>query len=326
MRRLVLDGVPPSEAALIVRSRPVSRAALGHDGAVGGTTGRTALSRDGAGHAALRPDGVGYDREPAPGARPGTGTYGGEQNLIQTLPGADGRLAGIPTARTEYDPTRTERIGRVAPGGQALALPGAAPEVRGLTRAAMALDAPGTRAALEQAIARHGVVDSWETLLCPVLGAIGRRWAIFGRGIEVEHLLTEIATSVFRSSASSPEPANGRPVLLACAPGEEHSLPLSALAAALAERHLGVRLLGGGLPAAALSTAIRRIGPAVVLVWAQLPLTADPAVLDGLPRLRPPVTILAGGSGWLTADLPPRATYVPDLMTAVMLIRRAAGP
>ena len=41
--------------------------------------------------------------------------------------------------------------------------------------------------------------------------------------------------------------------------------------------------------------------------------------------LRPPVSVLAGGSGWRGRRLPARVTYVPDLGTAVTLVARATG-
>ena len=131
-----------------------------------------------------------------------------------------------------------------------LALPGGTAEIRGLARAAMALDPTSVRAAVERALADHGVIPTWTELLCPVLIAVGDRWAATGEGVEVEHLLAEAAGSALRAVSAAPEPRNGRPVLLACAPDEQHSLPLAALAAALAEQGIGARLLGGGMPAA----------------------------------------------------------------------------
>jgi hypothetical protein len=189
----------------------------------------------------------------------------------------------------------------------------------------MALDSGSVRAALERSLVEHGPVATWTELLTPVLVAIGERWAATGEGIEVEHLLAETAGGALRAVSAAPEPRNGRPVLLACAPDEQHTLPLSALAAALAEQGIGVRLLGGGLPATALAAAVRRTGPAVLLVWAQLPRHADARVLDGLPVLRPPVAVLAGGAGWRGRRLPSRVNYVPDLITAVTLVVRAVG-
>jgi MerR family transcriptional regulator, light-induced transcriptional regulator len=266
MRRLVLDGVPPADAArLAVETVP--------------------------------PAGDGQDSPP---------------------PGPSGRLGVL-------DPPIDGR-GAGGPGGRVLALPGGTAEVRGLARAAMALDSRTLRASLDRALTEHGVVTTWTELLSPVLVAVGERWAATGEGIEVEHLLAETATGALRAvSTDAPEPRNGRPVLLACAPDESHSLPLAALAAALAEQGIGVRLLGGGLPAPALAAAVRRTGPAVLLLWAQLPRFADVRVLDGLPVLRPPVAVLAGGAGWLGRRLPARVTYVSDLPTAVGLVTRAVG-
>ena len=270
MRRLVLDGVPPADAA---------RLAIDHasppdadDGPPPGPSGRLSRS-DGARH-----DGARHD-----GARPG------------------------------------------GPGGRVLALPGGSAESRGLARAAMALDAVSMRAAVDRAVAEHGVIPTWTELLCPVLVAVGERWAATGEGVEVEHLLAETAGSALRAVSTAPEPRNGRPVLLACAPEEQHSLPLSALAAALAEQGIGARLLGGGLPLAALRAAVRRTGPAALMVWAHAATSADARLLDALPVLRPPVTVLAGGVGWIGRPLPARVSYVPDLVSAVGLVSRAVG-
>jgi MerR family transcriptional regulator, light-induced transcriptional regulator len=266
MRRLVLDGVPPADAArLAVESVPTPR--------------------------------DGQDSPP---------------------PGPSGRLGVL-------DPPADAR-GAGGPGGRVLALPGGTAEVRGLARAAMALDSRTLRAALDRALAEHGVIATWTELMTPVLIAVGERWAATGEGIEVEHLLAETAAGALRAVAvDAPEPRNGRPVLLACAPDETHTLPLAALSAALAERGIGVRLLGPGLPASSLAAAVRRTGPAVLLLWAQLPRYADVRVLDDLPVLRPPVAVLAGGAGWRGRRLPARVTYVTELGSAVDLVARAVG-
>jgi hypothetical protein len=270
MRRLVLDGVAPADAA------------------------RIALQRE---------PGAGPDRPP---------------------PGPSGRLSVLDPPVPDAAPVPTGG-GSGGPGGRVLALPGASAEVRGLARAAMALDAGSVRGALERSVREQGVVPAWQDVLSPVLVAVGERWAVTGEGIEVEHLLAETATGVLRGLADAPEPGNGRPVLLACVPGELHSLPLSALAAALSEQGTGVRLLGGSLPARSLAAAVRRTGPAALMLWAQQPEYADVTVFERLPLLRPPVAVLAGGIGWLGRPLPTRVTYAPDLTAAVALIGRAVG-
>jgi DNA-binding transcriptional MerR regulator len=258
--------------------------------------------------------------------------------VLDGVPPADAaRLATeqVPTPRDGDDgppPGPTGRLGEIdgvrapgGPGGRVLALPNSSNEVRGLARAAMALDSAALRAAMDRALGAYGVVTTWDELLVPVLVAVGERWAATGDGIEVEHLLADVATTALRAVATAPEPPNGRPVLLTCAADEQHSLPLAALAAALSEHGIGCRLLGGGLPAPALAAAVRRTGPAVLMVWAQLSANADVRILDGLPLLRPPVSVLAGGSGWQGRRLPARVTYAPDLSTAVTLVTRATG-
>ncbi len=310
MRRLVLAGAPPAEAARIAVARPPI-----------------------AGSAPIRPELVPdlAPPEPAPAqtapAAPAVAlAIAAAASERPARAGLNGRLRG-PGGRPDHGLRSVgaggER-GTWGPGGRILAIPGAGPEVRGLARAAMTLDAAAAWTAVDQAVRRYGVVAAWDGLLRPVLAAIGTRWETTGTGVEVEHLLTETAIGVLRAGGRAPEPVNGRPVLLACAPGEQHCLPLSALAAALAEHRIGVRLLGGGLPAAALAAAVRRTGAAVVLVFAQLTGTGEPAVLRALPTLRPRVTVLAGGAGW-TGPLPDPVRQVADLQSAVDAVRTAVG-
>jgi hypothetical protein len=202
--------------------------------------------------------------------------------------------------------------------------------VRGLARAALVLDADATTRILRDGISQQGVVPAWDGLMRPVLEAVGSRWAVTGEGVEVEHLLTECAVGVFRevSGASSETPAapsRGRTVLLACTADDLHSLPLHALAAALAEHAVRARVLGAALPPVALRAAVRRVGPAAVFLWAQFPAGADVAGLDRLPRTRPPTALLVGGPGWQEVPLEGRATLARDLADAVRLVRQAVG-
>jgi hypothetical protein len=112
---------------------------------------------------------------------------------------------------------------------------------------------------------------------------------------------------------------NVRPVLLACADEEQHSLPLFTLAAALAERKVAARVLGARVPHEALMAAIRRTGPAVVLVWSRTEATGDIGRMQDLRWLRPPPRLLVAGSGW-DGPVPRGAETVRDLSDAVTRI------
>lgn len=223
-------------------------------------------------------------------------------------------------------PDREGRMRRGAPGGRVLAMPGADAVVRGLGRAAMALDSRTVTATVRQQLSRHGTVHTWDHVLRPVLAAAGARWASTGEGVEVEHLLSDCVTATLREVAeTAPERSGARPVLLAGAPEEQHALPLHAVAAGLAERGVASRVLGPSMPTPALAASVRRTGAAALFIWAQWRGTAASVVVEDLPLTRPPTALVVGGPGWTATELPERVSMARDLSDAVDLVSRAAG-
>jgi DNA-binding transcriptional MerR regulator len=211
-------------------------------------------------------------------------------------------------------------------GGHAIPIGRAGPAARGLARAAVRLDASAIRDVLEDAIETRGVVNTWENVIMPVLIGIGERYEATRQLIEVEHLTSRCVTEVFAAVARPSSPRTTR-VLLSCADEEQHTLPLEALAAALAESGTGSRLLGARVPADALATAVARTGPEVVVVWSQLPRTADAAQLTGLlvgPRR--PLLVAAAGPGWSHRDLPAEIAVLGSLGEALRVVLAAVGP
>nr|WP_173265268.1 MerR family transcriptional regulator [Streptomyces pacificus] len=202
-----------------------------------------------------------------------------------------------------------------APGGpNALPLGDVRQECRGLARAAVRLDAPAVDALLDAALAEHGLVAAWEEVIVPTLHAVGRKWATSGeRYVEVEHLLSWHVSSALRRvrPAVERERADAPPALLACVPGEQHSLPIEALAAALGERGVPARMFGPALPADALQEAVRRLGPAAVVLWAQSRSTADRSLVRivsgvhwGVKGARNRTSLLLAGPGWAGGAYP----------------------
>ena len=222
---------------------------------------------------------------------------------------------------------RTARRARSG-GGRVVALGDASPAARGLARAAMALDSAACAGVIAASLGSRGVVATWDELLVPVLHGVGERWRATGAGVEVEHLLSECAEDALRGvTRNLTRPLNARPVLLAALEPEEHRIPLHALAAALAERHVSVRMLGPRLPPAALSAAVARTGAAVVFLWAQgsARRSRGPAVAT-LPAMRPGPALLLGGPGWLGHPrLPVDAQILKDLSSAVDAVTAALG-
>lgn len=208
-------------------------------------------------------------------------------------------------------------------GGVIIALADGTPAARGLARAATALDSSECARIMSAHIAQRGVVAAWDELIRPVLSGIGERWQRTGLGIEVEHVLSHAVVAVLaRAGQDLTHPVNRRPVILACIAEEQHSLPLYAIYAALAERRISARVLGGRVPGDSLGRAIERTGPAAVIVWSHLASTADADYLAALPNTRPAVTVIAAGPGWNGTDTGGVAR-VTDLSEAVVAVEAA---
>ncbi|QDY05926.1 MerR family transcriptional regulator [Micromonospora sp. HM134] len=205
-------------------------------------------------------------------------------------------------------------------GGQTIPVGRAGPAARGLARAAMRLDAAVISDTISHALAADGVVATWEGLLRPVLAGIGERHVATAGLIDVEHLMSRCVSEAFAAVARSGRATGPARILLSCADEEQHTLPLEALAAALAEAGVAYRMLGARVPAAALVEAVNRTGPAAVVVWSHTRPTADPAQLSALLAVpRRPLLVLAAGPGWRADTLPAGVVRPVDLAEAVSL-------
>jgi DNA-binding transcriptional MerR regulator len=208
--------------------------------------------------------------------------------------------------------------------------------VRGLRNAAVRLDSPTLDQLLADTVRTHGLVDGWHEAMSPALRAIGRTWAASGdaageRYVEAEHLLSWHVSTALRRNTPAREVDDEQPVLLACLPGELHTLALEALTAALAERGLPTRMFGAAVPLGALSEAVRRTGPRAVVLWSQTRPTADRAVVGrvratarGIRGARTRPVVLAAGPGWARTT-PSEGVHRPrDLAAALRIIEAAA--
>jgi MerR family transcriptional regulator, light-induced transcriptional regulator len=238
-------------------------------------------------------------------------------------------------------PTGGEGAARVprpaAPGGKGagtgLSLGDVRQECKGVARAALRLDAVALDRLLNTAIEEHGLVTAWTEVIVPTLQAVGRTWEKGERYVEVEHFLSWHVSGALRRHAPPPAAADraGATTVLACAPAENHTLPLEVLAAALAEQGLPVRMFGGALPVESLVAAVRRTGPAVVGLWAQARSTASrplaqhvSAIEWGVRGARRRPVVLMLGPGWAGQTVPGMA-HPPGLAEAVAAVRSAVS-
>ena len=344
MQKLILRGAAPADAARAAITAPVTLAP--------GTVSSDTAGAEDARAEDARAENVRAER-PCKVARPGgarpagaggsgAGASGrpGGRAAVPVPGGADGgraaanglRTGDRGTGRRAATATPGDGLPATRPGpghgsgGRRLALPGASPTARGLARAVLALDEKWISEVILATLARDGSVRTWGELILPVLSGLGTRYEQTGTCIEAEHLLSMAVVAAFsRRAADLPGKVEHRAVLLASAQGEQHSLPLYALAAALAERGIDSRMLGSDLPYPALAAAVRRTGPGVVFLWSQVPGTGDPAVLPDLSPRRPGARLLLGGPGWDRDRMPASARLVSTLPEAVSEVAAALG-
>ncbi|MFI8992487.1 MerR family transcriptional regulator [Streptomyces sp. NPDC053542] len=203
-------------------------------------------------------------------------------------------------------------------------------ECRGLIRAATRLDAPAMSRRLTALVDTHGLVTAWDQVMVPTLHAVGRKWETTSsdRYVEAEHLLSwHVSTALRRVPA--PPTTDGTPLLLACVPEEQHTLPLEALNAALSERGLPTRMFGAAVPIDALAAAVRRTGPPAIVLWSQVRGTAGPALARqlattqwGVRGARRQPAMLLCGPGWASAPPQPGMRHPLTLHDALSTLTR----
>ncbi|HXV94185.1 MAG TPA: hypothetical protein VD813_12855 [Pseudonocardia sp.] len=238
----------------------------------------------------------------------------GHGNVLRSARLVEGGVlpsAAAAIAREEAGPARRH-------ADRSRGAPGAATP-RDLASAAERLDAESLRHTLDDAFAAAGVESVWEQLCVPALTSLGRAVSPPGRGIgAVLSLSWAITTALHRAVASSPDPSRPERVLLACADGEQHSLALEALHAALTARGADSRMLGPSVPTAVVAAAARSARPAAIVVWSQSARTARVGTLRELhdPAWRP----VAAGPGWDGRRLPAGVHRVVSLREAADLL------
>jgi DNA-binding transcriptional MerR regulator len=163
----------------------------------------------------------------------------------------------------------------------------------------------------------RGAAAAWTEVFVPYLQALGRQWERTGGGVQDEHIAVAALQAALRSyAARQVGRARTVHVVAAALPGEAHTLPLDALAAALAEVGCATSVLYD-VPGPALYAAVQRHPGVLVLLWTRG--RADVALLRGVRNLAP--AVCAAGPGWRHARLPKPVRYVPTLPAAVTAVQ-----
>lgn len=204
--------------------------------------------------------------------------------------------------------------------------PEAGTELRRLLDAALGLDGRTASALLNASLHRRGGYSTWETLARPALRFVDSCDAERAHRIAAEHMLShEISAALMTHASRRPAgPPGAGCVLLACAPEEQHSLPLLALAVALADAGLPAEVLGARTPPDVLRRALSAHDtPSVAVVLALQASSARTAAL--MPR-RDGLAQVAAGPGWRPADLPAGVAHANGLAAAATVVQALLDP
>ncbi|KQY60386.1 hypothetical protein ASD11_13125 [Aeromicrobium sp. Root495] len=186
-----------------------------------------------------------------------------------------------------------------------------------VVRAGRVLDARRIRAMLHELVDARGVGGSWDEYLVPMLRRLGEDWACGSLGVESEHLVSDVLLTMLRTRVETLVPGDAPPsIMMASAEDDQHSLPVVALQAALAERGIEAHVFGQRLPAAALATVVARTQPQAVFVWASMPRPTGDRLHRVLTALSAQARIVLGGPGWEHTTIP-QARHARDLSSAL---------
>ncbi|AUI58198.1 MerR family transcriptional regulator [Amycolatopsis sp. BJA-103] len=199
------------------------------------------------------------------------------------------------------------------------ALPEVSPDRRvgELEQASENLEFPTIAALLDETLDAMGAAKMWTEVLLPILRNLGGRWLRGDVCFEAEWALTtEVSFALQRYVARFAGVRADRSVLIACCPGERHSLPVEVLRASLAETGIPAVYLGHMVPAATTAGMVARLGPALVVLWSMSPATVDLLLCRRLQRKG--FAVAVAGPGWKGLDVR-GAPWVDDLAGALDL-------
>lgn len=132
------------------------------------------------------------------------------------------------------------------------------PHLEAVVDAAMRLDAPGLRAALDSSARALGVETTIASVALPAVAELGKRWASGACELDHERLGTEGTRAwLVRTMADAPAPTGDRRLVLACGPKDLHTLGIEAFGVLLARRGWPVRILGPLTPSESIVAAVR---------------------------------------------------------------------
>ncbi|HET8821724.1 MAG TPA: MerR family transcriptional regulator [Thermoleophilaceae bacterium] len=140
-----------------------------------------------------------------------------------------------------------------------------------LREALDAMDADTAHAVLDGLLATFTLETVLSGVVLPYLRELGERWQRSEASVAQEHFASNLLRARLLALARGWERGEGATALLACAPREQHDLPLVAFGLALRGRGWRIVFLGTDTPAASIAETAERLRPALVVVSSVTP-------------------------------------------------------
>jgi MerR family transcriptional regulator, light-induced transcriptional regulator len=194
---------------------------------------------------------------------------------------------------------------------------------RDLGEALTQFDAIRAHALIDRLLAEHGADDAIRDIILPLLHDLGERWARGEVDVSQEHFASRLLEARLLALLRGPDHGAGPIALLACAPGELHTLGLVAFGIALRNRGWRITYLGADTPIASIRRAADHVNPALVVLSAAMPTHFAPIETD-LRDLSATVRLAVAGAGTnrLLADRSNAEFLDADPVTAAESVTR----
>lgn len=190
------------------------------------------------------------------------------------------RSAGGYRLYSEEDATRVLRMQELISSGIAAAeaarlavedapAAAAADDIVAELRAALdGFDDTSAHRAFDRLLARLSVEAVLGEAVLPFLHELGERWERGEASVAQEHFASHFLRGRLLGLARGWDRGVGPRAILACAPGEQHDLPLIVFGIALREHGWRITFLGADVPVVTLARTAAALGPAAVVVSA----------------------------------------------------------
>jgi MerR family transcriptional regulator, light-induced transcriptional regulator len=194
---------------------------------------------------------------------------------------------------------------------------------RDLSEALTEFDAPRAHVLLDRLLAEHGADDAIREVILPLLHDLGERWARAEVDVSQEHFASRLLEARLLTLLRGSDRGTGPIALLACAPGELHTLGLVAFGIALRNRGWRIIYLGADTPIASIRRAANDVTPALVVLSAAMPTHfshIEPELGDLATTVR--LAIAGAGTNQLLADRIRAELLDADPVTAAETVAR----